>query len=62
MSDKLYVPSIDYPYFADFTNFYDKITGKILDKRVILDKVLPDIDFTDEAVLQFGVPVVKILL
>ena len=30
--------------------------------RGISDKVTPDIDFTDEAVVQFDVPVVRILL
>ena len=43
----------------------NNITGKIwaFDALgVFLDKVIPDIDFTDEAIVQFNVSVVKILL
>ena len=36
--------------------------GNLMLPRVFSDKVIPDIDFTDEAVVQCDVPVIKILL
>ena len=36
--------------------------GHLMLPGTFTDKVIPDIDFTDEAVVQFDVPVVKILL
>ena len=36
--------------------------GHLTLPMIFLDKVIPDVDFTDEAVLQCDDPVVKILL
>ena len=36
--------------------------GNLMLPRVFSDKAIPDIDFTDEAVVQCDVPVIKILL
>ena len=41
---------------------FDTTRGKVIYIRIVLGKVIPDIDFTDETVVQWDVPGVKIIL
>ena len=41
---------------------FDTTRGKVIYIRIVLGKVIPDIDFTDETVVQCDVPGVKIIL
>lgn len=41
---------------------FDTTRGKLIYIRILLGKVISDIDFTDETVVQSDVPGVKIIL